>query len=136
MRKIRVAAAVIAVSATAAAAEDTPTYDLVVAGMTCKQSPLSNERQLDCYYRIGRGLAFTIAGVGQLDAAITVEKAEGFDSDYYFTFGMMHGCVVIKPGQKTNDAALKAGKLPDMAFVSPKTGKVYRTWKECQKTSK
>lgn len=134
MRTIAIALLAVGVPSVTSA-QEAPTYDAVVAGMSCKQSALQGERQLDCEYKVGRGLQFTIAGVGQSDAAITVAKASGYDSDFYFTFGVMHGCVIVKPGTSTRDAALKAGVRPDMAFVSPKTGKVYKTWPECQKGS-
>ena len=34
-------------------------------------------------------------------------------------------------GRVTNEETIKRRVLPGMAFVSPRTGKVYRTWQEC-----
>lgn len=110
-------------------------YQAVVAGMSCKQSTPGTP-QLDCTYTVGRGVAFVIAGVGEPDAAITVTRATGYESDFYVTIGLGHGCVIVKPGRVTNEAALKRGELPRMAFVSPVDGKVYRTWQECGATRK
>ena len=104
--------------------------------MSCKQSSLdSSESQLDCVYRVGRDLEFVIAGVGGSDAGITVTKTSGYSGDYYATFGVMHGCVIVKPGSATIRAEMTSGVHSDMAFVSPKTGKVYTSWPECKKAS-
>jgi hypothetical protein len=109
------------------------TYDAVVAGMQCKQSS-GPEPQLDCEYTVGEGLSFVIAGAGGSDAGITVTKATGYASDNYATFGALHGCIIVKPGRKPKEAAPKRGVRPDMAFVSHRNGKVYRTWQECAET--
>jgi hypothetical protein len=103
------------------------TYDAVVRGMVCKQSTLpSVPQQLDCQYRVGRDLEFAVTGVGQRDAAITIVRAAGYGGDYYASIGLLHGCIIVKPGTRSA-SSVEAG----MAFVSPKTGKVYKTWEEC-----
>ena len=133
MRLARIIIVAVALSADGAIAQPASvTYDAVVRGMTCKQStvPTSGD-QLNCEYRVGQGLEFVIAGVGQPDAAITFVKVSGYDADFYASVGIMHGCVILKPGTRTNERTLSSGALPGMAFVSPKTGKVYRTWEEC-----
>lgn len=119
---------------TPVAAQLQPTYDAVVRGMSCRQSPATaGGSQRDCEYQVGDGLAFVIVGVGRADAAITVTKASGYDTDYYLSFGMRHGCVVVNPGAKATRAALRSGVRPDIAFVSPKTGKVYTTSRACSR---
>ena len=46
---------------------------------------------------------------------------------YYGTFGILHGCVIVKNGMKNQD------KNPlDIAFVSPINGKVYKDWESCK----
>jgi hypothetical protein len=82
---------------------------------------------MTCEYEIGRSLRLVIAGVGFSDASITILEVDGYDGDFYATFGIFHGCVVIKPGTKT----VEAGGLPRLAFISPATGQVYRTSQEC-----
>lgn len=113
--------------------KDPSTYDVVVAGSTCSQAqmPYQNSAQLSCNYTVGSGLKFEIAGVGQPDAAILVVKAGGLDADYYMKFGILHGCVIVQRGFAKLPSSSK--RLPgfDMAFVSPTTGRVYRTWQEC-----
>jgi len=85
--------------------------------------------QISCRFKVGRGLSFDIAGVGRDDASILVHHADGLDADYYLKFGVLHGCVIVTANI---DAALKAHHPFDMAFVSPKSGNVYRTWPECE----
>ena len=113
--------------------DDPSTYDLVVAGSKCSQAqmPYQNSAQLSCVYTVGTGLKFEIAGIGQDDAAILVLKANGLDADFYFKFGLLHGCVIVTRGFAKQSNSSK--KLPgfDMAFVSPKTGRVYKTWQDC-----
>lgn len=106
------------------------TYDAVVKGMSRKQSSIAG-LQLDCDYRVGQDLHFVIAGAGQDDAAFTVLRTAGYDGDYYATFGVLHGCVIVKPGSRSRRPALL-----DMAFVSPTDGKVYRTWQECAQSTR
>lgn len=109
------------------------TYDAVIEGTECTQShmPYQTSAQLNCVYTVGTGLKFVIAGVGQSDGAILVERATGLDSDFYFKFGVQHGCVIVTRG--FGKKRQTASGLPgfDMAFVSPRTGRVYRTWQEC-----
>lgn len=110
------------------------TYDDVVAGTKCSQSQPAYQRssQMDCEFKVGRSLYFEVAGVGQPDVAFTVYKAD-IDGDYYASFplsGKVHDCAIIKPGRK----AVRANIVPslDVAFVSGRTGRVFRTWEECR----
>jgi hypothetical protein len=107
-----------------------PAYDAVVRGMTCTQSR-SAKGQLDCAYRVGKALEFSIAGVGEKDAGILVVHANGLDADFYFGFGLEHGCIIVWPGKATLDLWRPRGIWPTPAFVSPKNGKVYTSWHEC-----
>lgn len=66
----------------------------------------------------------TIAAIGKEETAVTIFKSD-WDGDYYASFGIMHQCVVIKPGATAKD------KL-DIAFISPKNGKVYSDWQSCK----
>ena len=109
---------------------DRPTVAAVIRGMQCKQSS-SAPGQFDCEYRVSRDLEFVIAGVGGADAASTVLQSGGYDGQYYLSVGTGHGCVIVKPGTATQQSAVRAGRVADMAFVSPRNGKVYATWQEC-----
>lgn len=120
---------VILVINTSLSAVGVSTYELAVSGRTCKISDSS--QSLECEYRIG-SLWFTISGIGRPDTGVTFMNSS-FDDDFYASFGLMHGCVTIKPGHKVgNQEVLGAGSLLDYAFVSPVNGNVYETWQECQ----
>lgn len=98
------------------------TYDVVVGGMNCHQN-LS--RDMECNYRVGRSLHFGIVSVGQKDASIYFYSA-AMDGDYFAVFGLSHGCVVVKPG-----LAMPQDQRVELAFVSPRNGRVYQTWQTC-----
>lgn len=105
------------------------TYDAVIKGMTCKSQ--RGTGQLDCEYKVGHDLNFILVGIGEPDAAFTVFKAD-FDGDYYVTFPIekssTHHCAIVKPGKKSSATVKRA---LDMAFVSPVSGHVFKTWREC-----
>jgi len=110
----------------ASAQQGRRTYDAVVSGKSCHQNLAGD---LECDYRVGRSLHFGIAGVGQKDASIYFYAAS-MDGDYFAVFGLSHGCVVVRPGRTTS--AGQGEKAADLAFVSPKNGRVYRTWQTCR----
>jgi hypothetical protein len=100
------------------------TYELTVKGKTCQES---HGQLIECDYKIGKSLHISIAGLGQPDTGVSFMRSD-FNGDFYATFGVLHGCVIIKPGKKN----IAAGFLPTFAFISPKNGKVYEGWQECQ----
>lgn len=114
-------ASALLVAITAWGADSPRAVDLVVAGQTCT----SSRNQIQCDYKIGRSLLVQIVGVGLPEVAITTYQADD-QGDYYASVGMLHGCVVIKPGQKTPPEG-----WTNLAFISPKNGKVYKTWRDC-----
>lgn len=132
MRLLAIGALVLSSTITLEAQAPMSTVDVVVAGMSCRQSAMT-AGAMNCEYVVGKGLKFSIAGVGQEDAGVTVEHAAGYDSDYYLTFGLLHGCVIVKPGRLATDASFGERVLPRMAFVSPRSGKVYESWQQCQR---
>ena len=104
-----------------AAAAPNKTYDAVVQGMACKQQPSG---RMDCEYKVGKSLRFTIAGVGQSDVVVNFFKVD-VDQDYFASVAPLHGCVVIRP------AAARSDTTSHVAFVSPQDGKIYRNWNTC-----
>ena len=92
------------------------TYEELLEAKICKDW----NNAINCSYKIGNDFHMEIAGVGQADAAVIFMKSD-FDGSYYGKFGVLHGCAIIT----------KPFSLGDMAFVSPKNGKVYKSWKEC-----
>lgn len=115
-------------AATSVAAEQS-TYELVLAGKTCNEW---GSQVISCEFKVGDGLHFTIDGIGQPDTGITFMKSS-FDGDFYATYSLKHGCIIVKRGPKgiTSKDFMVPGSMTDYAFVSPKNGKVYRTWQEC-----
>lgn len=109
-----------------------PTYDAVLAGMKCKQQKVGDIPQFDCEYRVGQSLVIAAPGLGGNGATFTIEKSD-FDGDYYVSVGGMgtHDCAIVKPGKKRRVGA--GGDPWDVAFISPRTGKVFTTWQECAK---
>ena len=99
------------------------TFDLIVKGKSCVEQ---KSQQVDCDYRIGTDFWLSVAGVGSSDAGVTFMKSD-FKGKYYGTFGLAHGCVVVKTGTGN-----KTGSIFDFAFISPRNGKVYPDWPSCQ----
>lgn len=100
------------------------TYERALQSKSCTEQ--KQNQQLDCDYRIGGDFWLSIAGVGSAEAGITFMKSE-FNGQYYGTVGVSHGCVVVKPG-----SANRANLPHDVAFVSPRNGRVYRDWSSCK----
>lgn len=108
-----------------------PTYEAVLAGMKCKQEQVTAP-QFDCEYRVGKSLRVVASGLGENGATFTIMKSD-FDGDYYVSVGGMgnHDCAIVKPGGARPVHA--ANTFWDIAFISPRTGKVFTTWQECAK---
>ena len=103
-------------------------YDVVLAGKTCKAREPG--QTLSCRYRVGNDLHFSIDGIGDPDTGISFLRSSS-DGDYFATVGLMHGCVIVKPGNKTMPDDVSVF-MSDFAFVSSKNGKVYRNWQDCR----
>ena len=112
------------------ASADRSTYEIVVAGKICAEG---STQAIECEYKVGRDLEFAIAGIGQPHTGVTFTRSS-FDGDFYASFGILHGCVIVKRGKKgvTSREVSGPGSDFDYAFVSPKNGKVYRLWEECR----
>jgi hypothetical protein len=65
--------------------------------------------------------------VGAPDAGISFLRSNFKRGDYFARFGVAHGCVVVAEGMTTPRRSVPT----DFAFVSPKTGRTYKTWEEC-----
>jgi hypothetical protein len=103
------------------------TFDLAVKRKSCVEQ---SSQQVDCSYRIGKDFWLSIAAVGRTDAGITFMKSD-FNGKYYGTVGVAHGCVIVKTGSGSGSGNGTRNPF-DLAFISPKNGKVYRDWQSCQ----
>ncbi len=101
-------------------------FAAATAGATCTQN-VTGARL--CHYKIGR-LAISIAAVGESDAGISVLHSDIGD-DFYARFAVQHGCIIVAAGKAAPKQALAVGG--DLAFISPRDGKVYKTWQECSR---
>ena len=98
-------------------------FEAAVRGTACRQSAKGS---LNCIYAVGRDLEFSITAAGEADAGISFLRSS-IKGDYYARFGVLHGCIIVAQGEATTQLA-----PIDYAYVSPKTGRVYKSWQECQ----
>lgn len=127
MKKLAIAVAISALVCSGAYAEKPTTYSMVIAGKECKEDVVS--QLISCKYKVGESLRFSIDGVGLPDTGITFSKSD-IDGDFFATYGIGHGCVVVKSGWEKN-GEIRDRLFSGMAFIQPKTGKVYKTFEEC-----
>ena len=99
-------------------------FDITTRGTSCKAL---SDGSLFCKYEVGKDLEFSITSVGREDAGVSFLRSS-IKGDYWARFGVLHGCVIVVQGEGTAQTAARA----DFAFVSPKNGRVYHTWQECQ----
>jgi hypothetical protein len=114
-----IVAALLLLGMTSNAQTSDSTYDAVIAGKQCQED---KNQSLSCSYKVGNSLYIEIAGIGSPDTGISFLKSD-YDGDYYGSYGLLHGCIIIKSTKN----------VFNFAFVSPKNGKVYITWQECNK---
>ncbi len=94
----------------------------VVAGADCKQTVNNG---LICDYKVGNKLSFSIKDAGGTDTVVGFQYSnikDEFYAVYYF------GCIVVVPGH----AHPRNYDRDYGVYVSPKSGRVYRTRQECQ----
>jgi hypothetical protein len=120
-----------AVTASPASAPVSVAYDALLDGMSCRQQ---RSGRMDCEFRAGAAVRFVISGVGQEDVSIAFVEADA-KGEFVASMVPLHGCVVVKP-TRTADATKAAGipasdSVLTFAFVSPRSGKVYRNWATC-----
>lgn len=97
------------------------TYDDTLKGKSCKEY----QQQLGCEFKVGKDLEFSIDAIGTSYTTVTFVRVN-YGGDYYVKYGLLHGCLVISPGK--NSPLF----MQDFAFVSSKTGKVYKKWEACK----
>lgn len=111
-------------------ADQSSTYDEVLKGKQCAAH--SNSQTLSCQYRVGADLHLSIDGIGQEDTGVTFMRSNA-EGDFYATYGILHGCVVVKRGNKRySPEPVGPDPMSDYAFISPRNGKVYRSWPQCK----
>jgi hypothetical protein len=101
-------------------AENTSTYERLVKGKSCHSGSNQN---IDCDYKIGISFWLKIIGVGEPSATVVFMKSD-YQASYYATIGKMHGCVIVQQ-------PLRSGEILDVAFISPMSGKIYKSVDGC-----
>jgi len=110
-------------------AASSPALELANSGKSCSEN--QSGTSVDCDFNVGQDLRFSIIGIGQPDVRIVFSNSS-MDGDYYATFSVLEGCVVVKHGKKGVPSARELLKvMNDVAHVSPKDANVYKTWEEC-----
>ena len=104
------------------------TFDIVKDSAECDQT--ESGKTIQCDYRAGRSLHISITGVGADDATATIIQSNR-DSGFYASFGVRHGCVIVKRNQAVSEGPKYRNPLLDLAFISPETGVVYSERKAC-----
>lgn len=98
-------------------------FETAVRGAACRQNANGS---LNCTYTVGHDLEFSITAAGEADAGISFIRSS-IKGDYYARFGVLHGCIIVAQGEaRTQPAPI------DFAYISPKNGRVYKSWQECQ----
>ena len=102
-----------------------------VGGTVFAQTSLAEELEStktcdrsQCSFRAGRDLRFTITGIGDSNGGVVFDRSLS-DGDYYASLGLRHGCIIVHNG------AAKPPILTQVAFVHPRTAKVYNSWQAC-----
>ena len=127
IRVILVASLLMGVARWGWAAEST--YELVLAGKSCRHT---KAQEIECEYTVGKDLHFWINEVGGAFVTFYVDKSS-IGGDYSARLAFSHGCVVVMPHAMIKALNLdKPGQRANYAYVSPKNGKVYQTWQECE----
>ena len=109
---------------TPTAASGQTAYALTTVGASCTQTPAGVRI---CTYKVGRDLEISITAVGQDDAGTSVLRSNA-NGDFYARTCMLHRCIIVSAGVTAPRRALEVDWY---AFVSPRTGLVYRTWQAC-----
>jgi hypothetical protein len=101
-------------------------FQAATTGARCTQNAQGSR---SCRYEIGSSLVISIAAVGESDAGVSFLKSD-FNGDFYARMAVQHRCVIVSGGTKAPEATKALDGY--LAFISPRTGLVYRTWESCE----
>lgn len=104
-------------------------FQATTGGATCTQNTAGSRY---CLYKVGKDLEFSITAVGEPNAGISFLRSS-ISGDFFARMGLLHRCVIVVAGEQAPEAA----RTPEggSAFVSARTGLVYRTWQECERAT-
>lgn len=101
-------------------------FEAATKGASCTQNAQGTRL---CRFEIGADLVITITAVGETDAGVSILRSD-FDGDFFARMALQHRCVIVSGGMKAPEATKTPGGY--LAFISPRTGLVYRSWQECE----
>ena len=115
--------------AATALAEEQGLYEITVAARECEIDTYDN---LNCAYEIGQDLRFSITGIGEAESAVTFHHLD-INGDFYAIVDEKNDCIAIKAGKSIDYETLRNWVLTGRtrAFVSTKSGKIYKSPQEC-----
>ncbi|MGA6829389.1 hypothetical protein ACO9S2_17500 [Nitrospira sp. NS4] len=105
-------------------------YDVVLAGKSCRAiAPQS----IECRYTVGKDLRFTIARIRETDATLSFIHSD-HQGDFYADLGRVPSCIRIARGlpSAVTTSTRDTGGTTDDAFVSIRTGTIYRNAEDCR----
>lgn len=105
-------------------------YDVVLAGKSCRAVP---SQSIECRYTVGKDLQFTIARIREMEAALSFIHSD-IQGDFYADLGFVTSCIRIARGlpSAVTASTRDTGGATDVAFVSIRTGTIYRNAEDCQ----
>lgn len=106
------------------------TYEVVLAGKSCRAVPLQS---IECRYTVGKDLRFTIARIRETDAGLSFIHSDR-QGDFYADIGQVPSCIRIARERPSavSTSTRDTGGTTDVAFVSIRTGTVYRNAEDCR----
>lgn len=109
------------------------TYEVVLEGKSCRAV---STQSIECRYTAGKDLQFTIARVRETEASLSLLHSDR-QGDFYADVGVYAGCIRVTRGAASDANAFTIVQegATDVAFVSIRTGTVYRNAEDCQQSS-
>jgi hypothetical protein len=104
-------------------------YDAVLEGKLCRALPTQS---IECRYTVGKDLQFTIGRIRETDAGLSLIRSDR-QGDFYADVGVFPGCIRItrRVPSAVTASTVDSGGTTDVAFVSIRTGTVYRHAEDC-----
>ena len=109
------------------------TYEVVLEGKSCRAV---STQSIECRYTAGKDLQFTIARIREAEASLSLLHSDR-QGDFYADVGVYAGCIRVTRGAvlDANAFTIVREGATDVAFVSIRTGAVYRNAEDCQQSS-
>ncbi len=111
-------------AAAPAAALESP-FVATTHGAKCN---LDSAGYLNCHYRVGAELEFTLRRVAEPDVRLEIQRSDP-EGDYFVAPKLEGRCALVRHGRRGLEGG---GSMTRFASVSGKNGFVYRSLRECR----